>query len=90
MRQTRCLQGHSIRLAVLPAAVASIMLAMLPGWTPVARAAAPPVGHDISWPNRPRGTGAIGPGEGNPAAPDSARFVIIGLTDRIGFTVTPC
>lgn len=44
------------------------------------------LGNDVSWPQCPREVG----GMGLPMPPDSARFVVIGLTHGLPFTENPC
>ncbi len=70
-------------------ALAALFLAFLA--TPAHAADAPVEGADISWPNCPKGMGIPErPTEGQPMPLDSARFVIMGLTNGPGFTPNPC
>jgi hypothetical protein len=72
-------------LALAVGVVAALVLAVV-AW-PTARAApATRHGNDISWPQCSRAQG----GYGLPMPPDSAGFVVIGLTKGLPFTVNPC
>jgi hypothetical protein len=53
----------------------------------------PAVGNDISWPQCPMGVGVGTPGHRGfdlPMPPASAQFVVIGLTNGVGYAVNPC
>jgi hypothetical protein len=57
--------------------------------TPSARG--PVLGADVSWPQCPKGMGIPQKrSEGRPMPLDSARFVVLGLTNGPGFTPNPC
>ena len=69
--------------------LAALFLTLLA--TPAHAAESPVEGADISWPNCPVGMGIPErPTEGRPMPLDSARFVIMGLTNGPGFTPNPC
>ncbi len=80
---------------VAAAIAGTVALAVL---SPVgmALAATPTVlGHDISWPQCPAGSGGdvgggYGKGYGNPLPPANTGFVVIGLTDGLPFTTNHC
>ncbi len=57
--------------------------------TPIT-AATPLQGNDISWPQCPVGVGSPRPGQGQPMPPATARILLIGLTDGVGFVANPC
>jgi peptidoglycan hydrolase-like protein with peptidoglycan-binding domain len=49
------------------------------------------VGNDISWPQCPKGVGVVGHrGLGLPMPTASAQFVVIGLTNGVGYAANPC
>jgi hypothetical protein len=59
--------------------------------SPIDRATRPVVGADVSWPQCPQGMGiAHKRSEGAPMPADSARFLLVGLTDGPSFAVNPC
>jgi hypothetical protein len=72
-----------------PLLLAALLLAVVAS---PSRAAVPSVeGADISWPNCPIGMGIPErPTEGRPMPLDTARFVVLGLTNGPGFTPNPC
>lgn len=72
-----------VALPTVPAATESTVLS-------AAAAPAPLQGNDISWPQCPVGVGSPRPGQGQPMPPESARILIIGLTDGVGFVANPC
>jgi hypothetical protein len=47
-------------------------------------------GHDVSWPNCPKGIGRLRPLPGLPLPRAPGRFVIVGLTEGPGFYPNPC
>lgn len=71
-----------------PLVLAALLLALTAN---PSSAATPVEGADISWPNCPKGMGIPErPTEGQPMPLDSARFVVLGLTNGPGFTANPC
>jgi hypothetical protein len=47
-------------------------------------------GHDVSWPNCPKGSGRLRPTPALPLPPRPGEFVIVGLTEGPGFYPNPC
>jgi len=47
-------------------------------------------GHDVSWPNCPKGAGRLRTPPGLPLPPLPGQFVVIGLTEGPGFYPNPC
>jgi hypothetical protein len=47
-------------------------------------------GHDVSWPNCPKGSGRLRPTPGLPLPRLPGEFVIVGLTEGPGFYPNPC
>ena len=63
--------------------------------TATATAATPPLatpvrGQDISWPECPKSTDPLRPGQGKPMPASSAKFVIVGMTTGTPFKPNPC
>ncbi|NVM94134.1 hypothetical protein G6034_04260 [Arthrobacter sp. AETb3-4] len=77
-----------LRLLAVIAACAALVLGFLVSlaFSAAPAQAAPLSGNDISWPQCPTSEG----GSGLPLPPDSAQFVIIGLTKGLPFTTNPC
>lgn len=49
------------------------------------------LGADVSWPECPKGSGVRErPGQGKPMPSASHRFLVVGLTNGMGFTPNPC
>jgi hypothetical protein len=72
-----------------PVVLAALLLSLLV--SPAYASSASVRGGDISWPNCPKGMGVPErPSEGQPMPLDAARFVIVGLTNGLGFTRNPC
>lgn len=83
-------QLNRLATAALVAVLAAGWLLVGPAGSPAAAPAPPLLGNDISWPQCPVGVGSPRPGQGQPMPPDTARFLIIGLTDGVGFVANPC
>jgi len=71
------------RLTLLPLMAIGFTLGL---WTAPSARAAVLFGNDISWPQCPTSVG----GYGHPLPPDSAQFVVVGLTKGLAFTENPC
>ena len=78
-------------LAAVLAAVTAVSFSPMPEPDAARVRKGPVVGADISWPNCPKGLGIRSrPTLGKPLPRDSARFVIIGLTNGPAFHANPC
>lgn len=72
---------------MLAGTVAALVTAVVvAGGTPTPAGAATRYGNDVSWPQCGKAQG----GYGLPMPPDSAAFVVIGLTRGLPFTANPC
>ena len=94
MAHRRVLLRSVLLLVLIPALAAAG--ALTAGARPAQGAVAELQGHDISWPQCPKGSGqaipgtGYGVGYGNPMPPASTDFVIIGLTDGLPFYRNHC
>ena len=78
-------------LAAILAALTAVSATPMPEPETARVRKGPVVGADISWPNCPEGLGIRSrPTLGKPLPRDSARFVIIGLTNGPAFHPNPC